>query len=178
MTSSAVSVVVSVQPAVETKPPRVSTLTTARSACVGDDLVEEVDVGEGRRAEDDPRRAGRERVAHGLDGAQPAAELHRHAELAGDLLEVMEVLRRAGARAVEVDDVQVARARRDPVARRLERIVAVDGLGVEVALHEADRLATGDVDRGIEDHEAACTVAQIPTKLRRSARPSVEDFSG
>src|SRR5207253_5462459 len=93
-------------------------------------------------------------------------------------LEVVEVLRKSRARAVEVDDVQVARARRDPVARRFERVVVVDGLGVEVALDEADRPAAGDVDRGIEDHGAACTVAQIRTKLRSSASPSVEDFSG
>ena len=76
-----------------------------------------------------------------------------------------EVLRRAGPRAVEVDDVQEARARLDPRARGLERVVVVDGLGVEVALHEAHRLAVGDVDRGVEDHDAACTVAQIADEV-------------
>ena len=61
-------------------------------------------------------------------------------------------LRRAGAGAVEVDDVQEARAGLHPRLRRLDRVVLVDRLLGEVALDEPDRLALGDVDRGIEDH--------------------------
>ncbi len=97
-------------------------------------------------------------------------------ELVGDPLEVLEVLRRARLRAVEVDDVQEPRALGHPGPRRLQRVVLVDGLGVEVPLDEADRLALEDVDRRIEDH--AGTVAQSSVKLRSSARPAREDFSG
>src|SRR4051794_21854629 len=143
-----------------------------------DDLVEEVDVGERRRTEDDARGARADSIAHGLDRSQPATNLQRDAELAGDALDVVEVLRRAGPRAVEIDDVEVARACLHPCPRRLQGAVGVHGLGVEVALHEAHRPAVGDVDRGIEDHGTAGAVAQRPTKLRSSASPCVEDFSG
>jgi hypothetical protein len=47
---------------------------------------------------------------------------------------VLEVLRLAALGAVEVDDVQEARARLDPRLRGLERVVVVDRRGVEVAL--------------------------------------------
>ena len=118
MTAAAGSVVVSVQPAVETKPPRVSTLTTVRSANSATTSSRKSTSVNAAVPRIDARRAGRERVAHGLDRAQAAAVLDRHAELAGDALEVVEVLRRARARAVEVDDVQVARARLRPTRSR------------------------------------------------------------
>src|SRR5205085_11552326 len=75
----------------------------------------------------------------------------------------------ARARAVEAADGQEARARLDPGACGLERVVVVDRPVVEAALDEPHRLAVEDVDGGIEDHG---------TKLRRSASPSREDFSG
>ncbi len=85
-------------------------------------------------------------------------------------------LRRAGAGAVEVDDVQEARAGLDPGAGGVER-VGVVGRGVlEDALDQADRLAVHDVDRGVEDH--ACATAANWAKLRSMRSPSREDFSG
>ena len=99
-----------------------------------DDLVEEVDVAERGRADDHALRAGAQRVAHGADRAQAAAVLDRDAGSGDDPSQVVERARLARARAVEVDDVEVARARLDPRARGLERVVVVDGLLVEVAL--------------------------------------------
>jgi hypothetical protein len=140
------------------------------------DLVEEVDVAERRRADDRPHRAGRERLAHRLDRAQAAAVLHRRTGRVHDPLEVLERLRRPGARAVEVDHVQVVGAGVDPRLRGRQRVVVVDGRLVVVALAQADRAPAEDVDRRVEDH--AATRAQTPAKLRSSASPSTEDFSG
>jgi hypothetical protein len=140
-------------------------------------VVEEVDVAVRGGAQDHALGARSQRVAHRRQRAQAAAVLHRHGQLVGDVLEMVEALRRAAARAVEVDDVQEARAGLDPCARRLQRRVAVDRLLVEVAPDEADGLTLGDVDRRVEDHRAGVR-AQIAVKLRSSASPWVEDFSG
>ena len=75
-----------------------------------------------------------------------------------------------GDREVTVEDASTAHP------SGLDRRVAVNGLRLEVALHEAHRLPLGDVDRRIEDHTGVR--AQIAVKLRSSARPWVEDFSG
>ena len=109
------------------------------------------------------------------DRAQAAAELDRHLELRGDPLDVVQVDRLALARAVEVDDVQEARARLHERARGLERVVGVDGLLVEVALAQPHRLAVADVHRRQEDHLPA---ARAPTKFFSSRSPSGPDFSG
>src|SRR5215210_2229744 len=137
----------------------------------GDDRVEEVDVAERRGADDHALGARPQRLADGLEGAQAPAVLHRHARLARDPAQVLDRLRLAGARAVEVDDVEEPRARLDPRPRGRQRIVVVDGRVLEAALDEAHRPAVEDVDGGIEDHAAA-------TKFASSASPSREDFSG
>ena len=84
----------------------------------------------------------------------------------------MQVGRLALARAVEVDDVQEARARLDERARGLERVVGVDRLVVEVPLAQPHRLAVADVHRRQENHPAS------ETKFFSSRRPSGPDFSG
>ena len=140
-------------------------------------VVEEVLVGEGRGPEDHALGTRAQRVAHRAEGAQAAAALHRHLELGGDLLDVVQVLRRAALRAVEVDDVQEAGTGLHPGPRRLQRGVLVDrGLG-EVALHEAHRAALVDVDRRVEDHAGTLRVASV-AKFASSASPCAEDFSG
>ena len=166
------------QPEVETLPPRVSTDDDHALAVGAEHVVEEVDVGVGGRAEDDPLGAGAQRVAHRGQRAQPAAVLDRHRELVGDRSRWSRILRRARPRAVEVDDVQEARARLDPRARRLQGRVAVDGLLGEVALDQAHGLALGDVDGRVEDH-AGCHPRAQRGEVRAAARsPAAEDFSG
>ena len=81
--------------------------------------------------------------------------------------------RLALARAVEVHDVQEARARLHERAGRLERVVGVDGLLVEVALAQPHRLAVADVHRREQDHRGAAS-----TKFFSSRSPSGPDFSG
>src|SRR4051812_36973464 len=141
-----------------------------------EDVVEEVDVVVGGGAEDHPLGPGPQRVANGRQLAQPTAVLHRDRQLVGDPLEMLEVHRAALTRAVEVDDVEEASALVDPRARRFQRIVLVDGLGVEVPPHEAHRLAVGDVDRRIEDHAATGTQSRVNSRNNRS--PAWDDFSG
>ena len=102
---------------------------TIRGAELGDDVVEEVDVAEGGGADDGAFGAGAEGVADRVDGAQAAAVLDRDAGLVDDPAQVLERLGRARAGAVEVDDVQEARARGDPGLRGLQRVVVV-GRGV------------------------------------------------
>ena len=65
----------------------------------------------------------------------------------------------------------------DPVARGLERVVGVDRLVLEAPLAEPHGAPAGDVDRGIEDHDAA-TWAQTPVKFASRRRPASDDFSG
>ena len=93
-----------------------------------------------------------------------------------DPAQVLERLRLAGAGAVEVDDVQEARAGADPRAGGLERVVVVRRRVLEVALDQAHRLAVHDVDRRVEDHATA--TAASAAKLRSMRSPSREDFSG
>ena len=140
------------------------------------DLVEEVDVAERRRAHDRALGAAAQRVAHGVDGPQPAAVLDRDAGAGRDPSQVLERARLALAGAVEVDHVQVARAGVDPALRRLERVVVVGRGVLEAALDEPHRPAAHDVDRRVQDH--AATRSQIRAKLRSSVSPSREDFSG
>ena len=79
-----------------------------------DHRVEEVDVAERRGADDHALGAGPQRLADRRQAAQPAAVLDRHAGLARDPAQVLDRARLAGAGAVEVDDVEEARARLDP----------------------------------------------------------------
>src|SRR4051794_15036467 len=140
----------------------------------GEDLVEKVDVAERRGADDRTLGAGTQRVAHRVDRAQPAAVLDRHAGALDDPAQVLDRARLALLGAVEVDDVQVARARVDPAPRGLERVVVVGRGVLEAALDEPHRAAAVDVDRRVKDHAATPTRA----KLRSSRSPSREDFSG
>src|SRR3954463_12700024 len=164
MTLSAGICAVRCQPAVETFPPRVSTLTITRSRNAPSTSSRQsmsLKAAVPRITRSAPARSasrpGRPGAAARRRGAHPAAVLDRHRQLVRDPLEVVEALGRTGPRAVEVDDVQEPRAGLHPRARGLDRRVAVDGLRVEVAPDEPDRLPLGDVDRRIEDHGTAVT---------------------
>ena len=84
----------------------------------------------------------------------------------------------AGARRVEVDDVQRLGALVLPVARQLHGVVAEDGDVVEVAAAQADRLAGLDVDGGEHDHEVPASRWTLATNSASSASPTLELFSG
>src|SRR4051812_42358530 len=139
-------------------------------------LVEEVDVAEGLRADDRALGPGAQRLAHRVDGAQPAAVLDRDAGGGDDGPQVLERAWLARLGAVEVDDVKEARALLDPGAGGLDGLVGVGRGVLEAALDEPDGVAVQDVDRRVEDH--ATTRSPKRAKLRSSERPSREDFSG
>ena len=150
-----------------------------------DGLVEEVDVGIRGGSDHDARRAGFDHVPDRFDRPQAAADLYGHVEFTGDPLDVLEVRRRAGARAVEIDNVEIASPVLDPAPRGIERVGVVHGPGVEVALREPDGLAVEDVDRRQQDHARAASArvvllcaAHSALKLASIRRPSAEDFSG
>ncbi len=145
-------------------------------AVLGDDVVEEVDVAEGRGADDGALGAGAQGVPHGVDGPQAAAVLDRDAGLGHDPAEVLQRLRGPRARAVEVDDEQVPRTRLDPRAGRVEQVRVVRRRVLELAFDQPDGLAFHDVDRRVEDH--ATGTAARAAKFLSICKPSVEDFSG
>ena len=64
-------------------------------------------------------------------------------------------------RPVEVDHVEPARAGRGEPLRHRDRIVAVRGLALEVALAQADDSAAAQVDRR-QDLEASCVCSSLP----------------
>ena len=88
-----------------------------------------------------------------------------------DPADVLEVDGGAAARAVEVDDVQHARAVARPALRGLQGIGVVDGLLVEVAAGQPHRLALEDVDRRQQDHARAETPAP-PTRRAAGCQSS------
>ena len=99
---------------------------------------------------------------------------------------MLDVGRRTGPGAIEIDDVQRASAGADPAQRRVERVGVVSRPLVELAAPEPHGAAVEDVDRRIEDHArvlarppvARAAPSHSPTKLRSSASPWIEDFSG
>ena len=59
-----------------------------------------------------------------------------------------------------------------------DRIVAVVGLAVVVALVQPDAAAAEQIDRRIEVHQPTSARRVSPTKLASSAMPAAPDFSG
>src|SRR5207249_1134968 len=122
-------------------------------------------------------------VAHRvLEHAQAAPHLHGHLDRGDDLLHRVE-LRPVRDGGVEVHQVQPRRALRLPPARDLGRVRAVDLLLLELALLEADHLASAHVDGGHHDHAEASVrprprPAQNRTKFSTRRSPTSWLFSG
>ena len=122
----------------------------------------EIPVLDRSRADHNPARAGIPHGAEIFEGADAAADLHRHAYGAGYLGDQVELYRPSFDGAVEVDNVQ------RPGSAPLPLAGALDGVGIvllrapEVPLHEPDAPAAPQVDGG-EDRETA----QEPRAHRR-----------
>ena len=86
--------------------------------------------------------------------ADAAAQLHRDllADHADDLADRELVLRHAGDRAVEVDEVQPLRAVLEPVLRHRRRVLGEHRRRMHLALLQAHAVAVLDVDRGNDLH--------------------------
>jgi hypothetical protein len=125
-------------------------------------------------------------LLHRRQGAETPAELYGHVEIVGNPRDMLEIDRSSGARPVQIDDMKRTRSGGNPAPGRLERIVVIHGLGVELPAREPNGPALQDVDRRQKDHAAAaaergCTGARSPqkaTKLRSIRSPCAPDFSG
>ena len=151
MSAGAASPDVSVQPCVAATPPRASTPTTTRWPCVVEHVFEELGIGQRGGADHDALGAGVQGALDGEAVAKPAAHLDARVRLGGDPAHVLEVLRRAGAGAIEVDDVEPLGPLLGPALRRVERVGVVRGLPLVVALHEPHGMAAPDIDCRVED---------------------------
>ena len=109
--------------------------------------------------------------------AEATADLYLDVDRLADPLDVLDVHRRALARAVEVDDVERPRALVDPAPSGLARVGVERGLALVVALDQPHRAPVADVDRRVEDHTAT-TGLQTAAKFASRRRPAALDFSG
>ena len=105
-------------------------------------------------ADDDVTDAVVEIALDGVEVADAAAELDRDllADDADDLADRLLVLRLAGERAVQIDQVQPLRALLEPMLRHRRRILGEHGGGLHVALLQADAVAVLEIDRGDDQH--------------------------
>src|SRR5207245_4419620 len=146
--------------------------------------ADELGIADRRRPDDDARGAGLGERLSGVEVADPAARLDLHGEAVRDGADVVEVLRRAGARAVEIDDVEPFGAFGDELPGRLERRRRDLLRGLEVAPRHADGLTLIDVDRRVEDHRIRAARPprdHPPTEsatARRTRSPVAPGFSG
>ncbi len=118
-------------------------------------ILEEAGVLHRGRADDDVPQPGVDVALDGVQVADAAAQLHRNvgAHLGQDGLDGRLVLGLAGKRAVQVHQVQAARARIRPLAGHGGGVFAKGGRLVHVTLLEAYAVAVLEVDGGDEQHD-------------------------
>ena len=117
-------------------------------------VVQEARILDGGRADDDVGDAVVEIALDRVEIADAAAQLHRDllADHAHDLADGELVLRHAGDRAVQIDDVQALGALLEPVLRHRRRILREHRGRVHLALLQANAVTVLDVDRGNDLH--------------------------
>ena len=136
-------------------------------------------LGDRRRPHHGPRDSEASERFDIADGPHSPAALHlrRSGDGVGDRRHPRPVHRIAREGSVEIDDVDPRRPGGRERCRDRRRIVAVDGLGVEVASREAHDTTAQQVDRRVElDGRSrrgahAATPAVMRTKLPSRARP-------
>ena len=172
---------VSVQPAREALPSRVSIETTTRSPWASSARSRK----SGSRSAAVPITtrvgAGLEHRGDRLRVAQPAPDLDRAPDRRRDPPHRIQVPGRAGPGAVEVDDVEELGPFARPADGGVDGVGVVGGLALVVALqqaHGAGRRGCLSPGRGSRPSPQAGTAAQIPAKLESSRRPAALDFSG
>ena len=120
--------------------------------------------------------AEREDVIDVLHCADAAAELDRDVDGREDLLDRREILRLAGKRPVEVDEVQELSALRLPFLCHLLWFVREDRLLLKVALQESHALAAADIDCWEYDHGILLLTFLTFNKILQDGEPDVAGF--
>ena len=107
-----------------------------------------------RGADDDAVDALGQPAFHRRHVAHAAAELHRNADGFENAVDRAGVHRLAGKGAVEIDDVQIFKARQFESARLRRRIAVKHGGARHVALLQAHGQSFFEIDGGKKDHGA------------------------
>ena len=131
-----------------------------------------IGLGHRQAADDTTGDAGRVPGLERLDLANAAAELNFEFRLGRDGRDEVAIHLLAGARAVEIDDVQVCCLHQRKRPGNGKGIVTVFGGLVEVSLVEPNALAALQINRGNDVH------VHSPTKLCSSRAPANEERSG
>ena len=161
----------SAQPCTATSAPRTSRPDRDPAGPAAGEPADELGLLERGGADHDPGHAGVEqRLGRRPRRGRPRRPAPACRTDAGDRGDHRPVHRLAAARRVEVDDVDPRRAGVGEHPRLADRVVAVDGLAVEVALVQAHAPPVAQVDRGVQLHHAP-PPAQRSTKLASMRRP-------
>ena len=130
-------------------------------------VADELRLLERRRADHDPRDAKVEPARDAFGRADPATQLHMSRKPRDDGFHGVAIDALTGKGAVEIDDVEMVRARIREQHRLRRGIVAINGRAVHIALRQTHDLAAFQIDRGKDDK----THGRHSRKRSSSARP-------
>ena len=130
-------------------------------------------------ADDHPFDARVEQLHRSIDRTHAPAHLDAAGNRAHDVADLVEVRAFAGPRGVEVDDVDPARPGRGELARDADRVVVVDGLGLEITLVQTHAVASAQVDgrEQLHAHEGFRDRAQSVPLVDGTPAPSTRTAS-
>ncbi|MNS98260.1 hypothetical protein D3C72_1326230 [compost metagenome] len=130
----------------------------------GAGVLQKTGVLDGCGANDDVPHAGIDIALDGVQVADAAAQLHRQfiAELLEDGLDDMQVLGLAGKCAIQIHQMQAARARIKPTACDLDRVFAERGGLIHIALFQAYAVTVLQINGRNEQH--GCGWLTLKTK--------------
>jgi hypothetical protein len=119
----------------------------------------------------DARHAEIEPPLDGFAVADAAAQLHMAGKACHDALDGLGIDRAAGKAAIQIDDVEKARACLGEQHRLRGGIIAIDGRALHIPLGEAHDLAALEVDRRKDDEARNIGHGRHSRKRLRKARP-------
>ena len=140
--------------------------------------LEKIAGGDGGRTHDHPVDAGLGDARETRGAAHATAVLHGDVERRDDAFDGADVGHLAGARRIEVDDVQRLGAFGLPAPRQLHGVIAEHGDVIEVPAPQAYGLAALYVHRRKDDHEACTSLRTRSTNPASRRSPVRELFSG
>ena len=131
-------------------------------------IVQEARVFNCRRADNDVINAVVKVALNGVQVTNATANLYRNAPVDGfqNGFDRTFIFRFASKGAVQIDQMQPARALGQPVFGHGRRVIGKDGGGVHVALFQAYTLAVFEVDSRYEQHDLRLPVDEIAVQLQ------------